>query len=108
LHPGGINTGLDRYQGRSYHERLEAQFGGADRVPWKTVEQGADTSALLAGSPLAGEITGAYFEDLNEAPVTEQPLSGMGSHGGGVAPYAMDLEHAARLWEASASLVAEH
>jgi NAD(P)-dependent dehydrogenase (short-subunit alcohol dehydrogenase family) len=104
LHPGGINTALDRHQGHAYHDRLEVQFGGADRVPWKTVEQGAATSVLLAGSPLVEGITGAYFEDLNESPVTGQPLAADGAHVSGVAPYAMDPGRARLLWNASASL----
>jgi len=62
----------------------------------KTIEQGAATSALLAASPLLDGIGGRYFEDCNESPlVTERPSN----FSGGVAPYALDPDNAARLWD---------
>ena len=62
----------------------------------KTIEQGAATSVLLAASPLVDGIAGRYFEDCNESPiVTERP----NDFSGGVAPYALDPDNAARLWD---------
>ncbi|MFJ6569349.1 SDR family NAD(P)-dependent oxidoreductase [Streptomyces sp. NPDC091292] len=105
LHPGGINTRLDRFQGDDYHRRLNAQFGGAAHVPWKTARQGAATSVLLAASPLLDGVGGRYFEDLNESAPTSEPLSAQGDNSGGVAPYAVDPANASRLWDLSLRLL---
>lgn len=68
---------------------------------WKTPEQGAATSVLLAASPLVSGVTGRYFEDVNEACPAEP-----GGHRG-VAAHALDPEAAARLWEFSERAVRE-
>lgn len=68
-------------------------------VSWKAVEQGAATSVLLAASPLVEGVAGRYFEDLNEAPPYQ-----VGARRG-VADYALDRDHAARLWALSPDLV---
>jgi hypothetical protein len=75
-------------------ERLRAAAGGVD-LKWKTPEQGAATSVLVATSPLLEGIGGRYFEDCNEAEV------GQLSARTGVAEYALDPEAAARLWVVS-------
>ncbi|TCO46287.1 NAD(P)-dependent dehydrogenase (short-subunit alcohol dehydrogenase family) [Kribbella antiqua] len=93
LMPGGIRTALQR------HVDPEAQKGW-DRFQWKTTEQGASTSVLLAASPLIDGVTGRYFEDNNEAvPNTGEEFSG-------VAAYALDPESATRLWDLSEQLLA--
>ena len=56
-----------RYQGDGYFERLDKQFGGAENVPWKTPEQGAATSVLVATSPLLEGI-GVACRDCRSAP----------------------------------------
>ncbi len=68
---------------------------------WKTPEQGAATSVLVATSPLLQDAGGRYFEDCNEAGPAER------STGGGVAPYALDPEAAALLWQVSLETLAE-
>ena len=40
---------------------------GSSGVNWKTPEQGAATSILVATSPLLDGVGGRYFEDCNEA-----------------------------------------
>ena len=83
LNPGAIATGLQKHTGglRTPVDRR------------KTIEQGAATSVLLAASPLVDGIGGRYFEDCNESPiVTERP----NDFSGGVAPYALDPDNAAR------------
>ncbi|BDZ48046.1 hypothetical protein GCM10025867_02870 [Frondihabitans sucicola] len=40
---------------------------GNQNAAFKTPEQGAATSTLIAGSPLVDGVTGRYFEDVNEA-----------------------------------------
>jgi NAD(P)-dependent dehydrogenase (short-subunit alcohol dehydrogenase family) len=103
LMPGGIATALQRHVGGAEYmaEAIERfrQAGSA----LKTVEQGAATSVLLATSPQLERIGGRHFEDCNEAPVIHR----RGEAGvGGVAPYALDLENAERLWEVSLGLIA--
>jgi hypothetical protein len=50
---------------------------------------------LLAASPLVDGIGGRYFEDCNESPTVAQRPN---DFSGGVAPYALDPDNAARLW----------
>jgi NAD(P)-dependent dehydrogenase (short-subunit alcohol dehydrogenase family) len=99
LMPGGIRTNLQRYVDAAEIERLRAAAGGAD-LKWKTPEQGAATSILVATSPLLEGIGGRYFEDCNEAVV------GQLSARNGVAAYALDPEAAARLWQVSLDTLA--
>ena len=67
---------------------------------WKTPEQGAATSVLLATSPLLDGIGGRYFEDCNEAAPHEPGTRR------GVAPYALDASDAALLWQVSVDTLA--
>ncbi len=94
LMPGGIRTNLQRY----VEAELNARFAS---YPWKTVEQGAATSALLAGSPLLDGVTGRYFENCNEPELTTDP----DGYAPGVHPHALDPEAASRLWDVSMDLV---
>jgi NAD(P)-dependent dehydrogenase (short-subunit alcohol dehydrogenase family) len=96
LMPGGIRTNLQRYVSEEELERLRA----AVATDWKTTEQGAATSVLLATSPLLDGIGGRYFEDCNEAGLN-QPDSRRG-----VAAYALDPEAAALLWQVSLETLA--
>jgi NAD(P)-dependent dehydrogenase (short-subunit alcohol dehydrogenase family) len=102
LHPGGIRTNLQRYVSDEELNRLRAAAAAADSAPmvWKTPEQGAATSLLLAASPLVEGVGGRYFEDCNEAR-PHQPGSRFG-----VAAYALDPEAAQRLWAVSADTLA--
>jgi NAD(P)-dependent dehydrogenase (short-subunit alcohol dehydrogenase family) len=101
LMPGGIATPLQRHLPTEYAEQALKAFraGGSD---FKTVEQGAATSTLLAASPLLDGIGGRYFENCNEASVVDH-RGGPGT--GGVAPYALDPSNAGRLWELSLALI---
>jgi NAD(P)-dependent dehydrogenase (short-subunit alcohol dehydrogenase family) len=95
VHPGAIEaTNLSRHLDRAYLDGLRAS--GVYR--YKTIEQGAATSVLVATSPQLEGIGGRYFEDCNEAPVVEHPTQRTGS---GVASYAVDPANAERLWELS-------
>jgi NAD(P)-dependent dehydrogenase (short-subunit alcohol dehydrogenase family) len=99
LMPGGIRTGLQRYVSQDELDQMVAQAGGLTGVRWKTPEQGAATSVLLAASPLLDGISGRYFEDCNEAgpPVDARH---------GVADFALDPDAAARLWQVSVDTLA--
>ena len=62
--PGRIaETNLSAPRGPGVLERARA----LGRVRYKTIEQGAATSVLLAASPQLEGIGGRYFEDCNEA-----------------------------------------
>jgi NAD(P)-dependent dehydrogenase (short-subunit alcohol dehydrogenase family) len=94
LMPGGIRTGLQRHQTSAAAQEI------FDSYDWKTPEQGASTSVLLAASPLVAGVTGRYFEDNNEAVLTTDPDAGSG-----VRPHALDPEAARRLWDVSLELI---
>jgi len=102
LMPGGIMTNLQRHVDPERMERMRAQSGG--RLRFKTVEQGAATSVLLAVSPQLEGVGGRYFEDCNEAEVlmkrAEEPYAMRG-----VAWYALDAGIAERLWDESLKLL---
>jgi NAD(P)-dependent dehydrogenase (short-subunit alcohol dehydrogenase family) len=99
LHPGGIKTNLQRYVSEEELARLRATAGAAGAPAWKTPEQGAATSVLLAASPLVEGVSGRYFEDVAEArPHQEGTRTG-------VAAYALDRDSAARLWTVSEDLL---
>jgi NAD(P)-dependent dehydrogenase (short-subunit alcohol dehydrogenase family) len=99
LMPGGIRTNLQRYVTDEDLARLRAESGPA-APSWKTPEQGAATSLLVATSPLLEGVGGRYFEDCNEAGLN-QPGTRRG-----VAAYALDPEAAERLWQVSVETLA--
>lgn len=100
LMPGGIATPLQRHLPAEYAEQALTAFRAAG-TDFKTVEQGAATSTLLAASPLLDGVGGRYFEDCNEASVVDRRT---GPGRGGVAPYALDPANAERLWDLSLKL----
>jgi NAD(P)-dependent dehydrogenase (short-subunit alcohol dehydrogenase family) len=101
LMPGGIATPLQRHLPAHYAEQALEAFRAAGK-DFKSVEQGAATSVLLAASPLLEGVGGRYFEDCNEAVrVNRRGKPGQG----GVAPYALDPANAERLWELSVTLI---
>ncbi|WCJ64966.1 SDR family NAD(P)-dependent oxidoreductase [Agrobacterium tumefaciens] len=92
LNPGAIATGLQKHTGGlRTPEHLR-----------KTIEQGAATSVLLAGSPLLEGISGRYFDDCQEADVIDERGAGPFK---GVAGYAVDADNAFRLWEMATRMV---
>ena len=105
LHPGGVVTNIQRH----FDQATLRSVGAVDEhdrlleVPpgWKSRQQGAATSVLLAASPLVEGVTGRYFDDCNEAVVVTEP----GDLSGGVAPYALDQNEADRLWDETTRLL---
>jgi NAD(P)-dependent dehydrogenase (short-subunit alcohol dehydrogenase family) len=77
---------------------------GAPAYAFKTVEQGAATSVLLAGSPLVAGVSGRYFQDNNEAEILDRQPFDVDLPAAGVAAYAVDPAMAARLWDVSVAL----
>jgi NAD(P)-dependent dehydrogenase (short-subunit alcohol dehydrogenase family) len=101
LQPGTVRSNLQRYITDDDLERARGHIeDDSGSFHWKTLEQGAATAVLLATSPLLDGIGGRYFEDCNEAGPS-QPGTGRG-----VAPYALDPDAAARLWEISLQTLA--
>jgi NAD(P)-dependent dehydrogenase (short-subunit alcohol dehydrogenase family) len=100
VHPGAIlDTNLSR------HMDPEALAGAraSGLYRFKTVEQGAATSVLVATSPQLDGVGGRYLEDCNEALVADPGVFAEG--GSGVADYALDPENAERLWVESFRLL---
>ncbi|MFI8008191.1 SDR family NAD(P)-dependent oxidoreductase [Streptomyces sp. NPDC086010] len=104
LNPGWISTNLQRHVDDATMRELGAIDEDGNIIPqpyYKSPEQGAATSVLLAASPLVEGVTGRYFEDNQEAPVVaaddERP--------GGVAAHAVDTGTADRLWDYAAAAV---
>ncbi|WP_432973227.1 SDR family NAD(P)-dependent oxidoreductase [Dactylosporangium sp. CA-233914] len=95
LNPGGIRTNLQRHVDVDELVRSATAANGGVPIRWKTPEQGAATSALLAGSPLADGVGGKYYEDCAEAAPNRPGTRS------GVAAYALEPEAAARLWDIS-------
>jgi NAD(P)-dependent dehydrogenase (short-subunit alcohol dehydrogenase family) len=94
LMPGAIRTNLQRHVSDEEIERARRAAGGGG-PQWKTPEQGAATSVLVAASPLLEGVGGRYFEDCDEA----EPSRPGTRHG--VAAYALDPGAAERLWQVS-------
>lgn len=92
LNPGAIATNLQRHVGGVLKTPPEFQ---------KTPEQGAATSILLAVDPMLEGKGGHYFENCNEAETVSQRT--VDYHG--VAPYALDIANADRLWDTSMELL---
>ena len=105
VHPGAIaETNLSRHMDAEELSSLRAS--GSFR--FKTIEQGAATSVLVATSPQLDGVGGRYFEDCNQAQVFRDDPADQAAAGryrpfepGGVAGYALDLDNARRLWELS-------
>lgn len=97
LHPGGIMTNLQRHMDPAdIRARGWVKEDGSVVEGFKSPEQGAATSVLLAASPLVEGVSGRYFEDCNEAePASSEVRSG------GVESYALDPGLADRLWDLS-------
>ncbi|MBM0279048.1 SDR family NAD(P)-dependent oxidoreductase [Micromonospora tarensis] len=95
LMPGAVQTNLQRYVSEEELNRIRAGNAAA----WKSVEQGAATSVLVAASPLLDGVGGRYFEDCQQA-APARPGARTG-----VAEYALDPEAAERLWQVSTALL---
>ncbi|MGW0876580.1 SDR family NAD(P)-dependent oxidoreductase [Streptomyces sp. NPDC002740] len=96
LMPGWITTALQRHLDLATLQSMGAADEEGNRIEqpfYKTPAQGAATSVLLAASPLLKDVSGLYFEDNQEAPVTADGT------GDGVAEHAIDPGNAERLWQ---------
>ncbi|MFI6788770.1 oxidoreductase [Nonomuraea sp. NPDC050383] len=101
VHPGSILTPLQR------HVPLEEQVAlgwitpdGTPPAGFKTPQQGAATATWAATSPLLDDHGGAYCQDCDVA----EPATTDDMLVGGVKPWAVDPDEAARLWKLSGEL----
>jgi len=97
LAPGFIHTNLQRHVPPAAMRALGGMDEDGNLVTpeyYKTIEQGAATSVLLAGSPLLEGVTGRYFEDNQESEV----VAGGAEARDGVASWSVDPAAADRLW----------
>ncbi len=110
LHPGGIRTELDRHMQpgelQATVDRINAELTAEGRPPFqfKTIPQGAATSVWAAFVARVEDVGGRYCENCQVSPVTEALISPVSP---GVRPYALDPEHAKRLWARSEEMVGE-
>jgi NAD(P)-dependent dehydrogenase (short-subunit alcohol dehydrogenase family) len=95
-HPGPILSNLTRHMSQ---EALDTAKASGE--VFKTPQQGAATSVLVATAPQLEGVGGRYFEDCHEA-ARHVP----GTPPGGVADHALDPGAAARLWRVSLDMIA--
>ncbi|MEW1796579.1 SDR family NAD(P)-dependent oxidoreductase [Streptomyces niveus] len=95
VHPGAVLSNLTRHM--SQDELSKAIASG---YTFKTPQQGAATSVLVAAWPGLEGIGGRYFEDCQEARPHREGDSG------GVAAHALDPVAAERLWQVSLDMLA--
>jgi len=105
LHPGKIITGLQRDLPRAEQVALGwvNDAGAVVAGDFKTPSQGAATGLWAATSPLLDGRGGLYLQDCDVAHVA---APGGSMDDGGVQPYALDPDAAARLWRLSSALTA--
>ncbi|MFC4909038.1 SDR family NAD(P)-dependent oxidoreductase [Actinomadura gamaensis] len=103
-HPGSILTPLQRHIPRD--EQIAQGWiseDGTQAEGFKSPEQGAATAIWAATSPLLDGLGGLYAQDCDIA----EPATGDDMLIGGVKPWAVDPDDAARLWEISADLTGQ-
>ena len=109
VHPGGIQTELARHMAPGALEALRARIlednkkSGLPPFEWKTIPQGAATSAWAGVVAPAEDVGGRYCEDCHVADV----IDGGEALRGGVRPYALNPDNAKALWAKSEEMVGE-
>lgn len=109
VHPGGIQTELQRHYPAEEEAALVASINAANAAAgqppfqYKTIPQGAATSVWAAVVAGADEVGGRYCEDCQIADVDDSE----GIHGG-VRSYACSSERAKALWHKSEQLLRDY
>lgn len=112
VHPGGIQTELDRHMDRGRLQQIVDQLNGdlaAEGKPpfqFKTIPQGAATSVWAGVRASAAEIGGRYCENCHVGKIVPdgQKISAISE---GVRAYALDPARAEALWAKSEEWVGE-
>ncbi|MBY3377840.1 SDR family NAD(P)-dependent oxidoreductase [Rhizobium laguerreae] len=111
LHPGGIQTELDRHLDpdmiKGMITQINAALAAEGKPPfqWKTIPQGAATSVWAGFVAPADVVGGKYCENCHVSEVTDAEISPISE---GVRTYAVDPETARALWAKSEDMVGEH
>jgi NAD(P)-dependent dehydrogenase (short-subunit alcohol dehydrogenase family) len=112
VHPGGINTELGRHIDPSriqgIIDQMNKQLAAEGKAPfqWKTVPQGAATSAWAGVVASADGIGGRYCENCHIGNVVPDDVT-ISAISEGVRGYALDPENAEALWKKSEEMVGE-
>jgi len=112
VHPGGIQTELGRYVDPSRLEKIieqiNQQLAAEGKAPfqWKTIPQGAATSAWAGVVASADEIGGRYCESCHVGKTVPDDAT-ITAISEGVRGYALDAKTAEALWKKSEELVGE-
>ena len=112
VHPGAIQTELGRHmdasQMQNLIDRINQQMAaeGKERFEWKTIPQGAATSAWTAVVAPADEIGGRYCANCQVGEIVgdETTITALSE---GVMAYALDPHNADALWKKSEELTGE-
>jgi len=112
VHPGGIQTELDRHVDpslvRKTIDQMNQQLAAEGKAPFqlKTIPQGAATSVWTAVVAPADEIGGHYCENCHVGNIApdDVPITAFSE---GVRGYALDPNNAQALWKKSEELVGE-
>ncbi len=100
--PGSIRTGLQQHLTDEEMRALGWYDEAGNLISlFKTPEQGASTTVWASVEPELEGIGGLYLADCNEV----LPLEPGAQDNNGYMPYALDPEHAERLWTLSQNLV---
>jgi len=105
VNPGGVATGLQRNFSAKQRESLDAAEA-AGIFHYKTVQQGAATTAVAAVSPEFAHTGGHYLDDAREA-YTVANDAALADHPHGVKEWALNPEAANRLWQVSLALLGQ-
>src|SRR6202008_2610744 len=112
VHPGGIQTELDRHLDpvhiQKTIEQMNKQLASEGKAPFqlKTIPQGAATSVWAAVVAPADEVGGQYCENCHVGKVVRDDVTIPGVSEG-VRSYALDPKNAEALWKKSEEMVGE-
>ena len=112
VHPGGIQTELDRHLDpvhiQKMIEQMNKQLASEGKAPFqlKTIPQGAATSVWAAVVAPVEEMGGGYYENCHVGHVVPDHVT-ISATSEGVRGYALDPNTAEALWKKSEELVGE-
>jgi NAD(P)-dependent dehydrogenase (short-subunit alcohol dehydrogenase family) len=112
VHPGGIQTELDRHLDpvhvQKMIEQMNKRLASEGKAPFqlKTIPQGAATSVWAAVVAPADEVGGKYCENCHVGQVVPGDVT-ITAVSEGVRGYAVDPTHAEALWKKSEEMVEE-
>ena len=112
VHPGGIQTELDRHLDpvhvQKMLEQMNKQLASEGKAPFrlKTIPQGAATSVWAAVVAPGDEVGGKYCENCHVSKVVPDDVT-ITAVSEGLRAYAVDPTNAEALWKKSEEMVGE-